>query len=154
MEAAQRPPAERVFGNRGIAFQARATGARKVGEVPVEIADNTQGADARTAMRAYVARMRSSGIRSMLLLLPVAVLTALWSPKLGFDLVLGGACGIVNMWLLMRNNERLLSGRRSRGVYGLANLVRILGVGIVPVFSAMTGPWWSMGVALAGFFTP
>ena len=129
-------------------------GAAKVGEVMVEIADNTQGADARTEMRAYVARMRSSGIRSMLLLLPAAVLTAVWSPKLGLDLVLGGACGLGNMWLVMRNNERLLSGRRSRGVYGLVNLVRIFGVGIVPVFSAVTGPWWSMGVALAGFFTP
>jgi hypothetical protein len=58
------------------------------------------------------------------------------------------------MWLIMRNNERLLAGRRSRGVYGLLNVVRILGIGIVPVFSAVTGPWWSMGVALAGFFTP
>ena len=120
----------------------------------VEIADNRQGADARAALRAYVSRKRSIGVRSMLLLLIVAVVTALWSPKLGLDLVLGGACGLGNMWLVMRNNERLLSGRRSRGVYGLVNLVRILGVGIVPVFSAMTGPWWSMGVALAGFFTP
>lgn len=128
--------------------------AAKVGEGMVEIADNTQGADAGAAMRAYVARMRSIGVRSMLLLVPVAVLTAVWSPKLGLDLVLGGVCGLGNMWLVMRNNERLLTGRRSRGVYGLVNLVRILGVGIVPVFSAMTGPWWSMGVALAGFFTP
>ncbi len=58
------------------------------------------------------------------------------------------------MWLVMRNNERLLDGRRSRRVYGLVNVIRILGIGIVPVFSAVTGPWWSMGVALAGFFTP
>jgi len=120
----------------------------------VEIADNTQGADEGAAMRAYVARMRSIGIRSILLLLPVAVLTALWSPKLGLDLVLGGACGLGNMWLVMRNNERLLAGRRSPGVYGLVNVIRILSIGIVPVFSAVTGPWWSMGVALAGFFTP
>ena len=91
----------------------------------------------------------------MLLLVPVAaVLTAVRSPILGFDLVLGGLCGLGNMWLVMRNNERLLAGRRSRGVYGLVNVVRILGIGIVPVFSAVTGPWWSMGIALAGFFTP
>jgi hypothetical protein len=120
----------------------------------VEISDNTQGADAAAAMRAYVARKRSIGVRSVLLLFPVAVLTALWSPVLGFDLVLGGACGLGNMWLVMRNNERLLAGRRSRGVYGAVNLMRILGIGIVPVYSAMTGPWWSMGIALAGFFTP
>jgi hypothetical protein len=89
------------------------------------------------------------------LLVPVAaVLAVLRSPILGFDLLLGGACGLGNMWLVMRNNERLLAGRRSRGVYGLMNVVRILGIGIVPVFSAVTGPWWSMGIALAGFFTP
>jgi hypothetical protein len=120
-----------------------------------EIGDNTQGAVSSTALSAYNARKRSVGIRSFLLLVPVAVgLSARWSPILGFDLVLGGACGIVNMFLVMRNNERLLDGRRSRGVYGLVNVVRILGIGVVPVFSAVTGPWWSMGVALAGFFTP
>jgi hypothetical protein len=90
----------------------------------------------------------------MVLLVPIAVLTAVWSPVLGFDLVLGGLCGIGNMWLIMRNNERLLDGRRSRGAYGATNLARILGVGFAPVVSAMTGPWWSMGIALAGFFTP
>ena len=120
-----------------------------------EIGDNTQGAEASAAVDAYNARRRSVGFRSFLLLVTVAaVLAVLRSPILGFDLLLGGACGLGNMWLVMRNNERLLAGRRSRGVYGLMNVVRILGIGIVPVFSAVTGPWWSMGVALAGFFTP
>ena len=121
----------------------------------VEIGDNTQGAESTAAVDAYNARRRSVGFRSFLLLVPVAVVLAvLRFPILGFDLLLGGACGLGNMWLVMRNNERLLAGRRSRGVYGLVNLVRLLGIGIVPVFSAVTGPWWSMGVALAGFFTP
>jgi len=115
---------------------------------------NTQGADTAAALSAYNARKRSVGFRAVMLLLPVAVLTALRSPILGFDLMLGGLCGIGNMWLVMRNNERLLDGRRSRGVYGATNLARILGVGFAPVVSAMTGPWWSMGIALAGFFTP
>jgi hypothetical protein len=120
-----------------------------------EIGDNTQGAVASAAVDAYNARRRSVGFRSFLLLVPVAaVLVVLRSANLGFDLLLGGVCGLGNMWLVMRNNERLLAGRRSRGVYGLMNVVRILGIGIVPVFSAVTGPWWSMGVALAGFFTP
>ena len=120
-----------------------------------EIGDNTQGAVASAAVDAYNARRRSVGFRSLLVLVPVAVILAvLRSPILGFDLLLGAACGLGNMWLVMRNNERLLAGRRSRGVYGLVNVVRILGIGIVPVFSAVTGPWWSMGVALAGFFTP
>jgi hypothetical protein len=120
-----------------------------------EIGDNTQGAEAAAALDAYYARGRSIGLRSLLLLVPVAALVAVVrSPIIGFDLLLGAVCGLGNMWLVMRNNERLLTGRRSRGVYGAVNLIRILGVGIVPVFSAVTGPWWSMGVALAGFFTP
>jgi len=120
-----------------------------------EIGDNTQGAVASAAVDAYYARRRSVGFRSVLLLIAVAAgLAVLRLPILGFDLLLGAACGLGNMWLIMRNNERLLTGRRSRGVYGLVNVVRILGIGIVPVFSAVTGPWWSMGVALAGFFTP
>jgi hypothetical protein len=123
-------------------------------EVKAKSGDNTQGADTAAAVSAYNARKRSVGLRAVLLLVPIAVLTAIWSPILGFDLVLGGLCGIGNMWLVMRNNERLLDGRRSRGVYGATNLARILGVGFAPVVSAMTGPWWSMGIALAGFFTP
>ena len=120
-----------------------------------EIGDNTQGADASAAVDAYYARRRSVALRSFLLLVPVAAVVAVMrTPILGFDLLLGAACGVGNMWLVMRNNERLLAGRRSRSVYGLVNVVRILGIGIVPVFSAVTGPWWSMGVALAGFFTP
>jgi hypothetical protein len=120
-----------------------------------EIGDNTQGAVASAAVDAYYARRRSVGFRSLLVLVPVAVILAvLRAPILGFDLLLGAACGLGNMWLVMRNNERLLAGRRSRGVYGLVNVIRILGIGIVPVFSAVTGPWWSMGIALAGFFTP
>jgi hypothetical protein len=127
----------------------------KVREGMAEIGDNTQGAVSSAALSAYNARGRSVGLRSILLLVPAAVvLTAVRSPILGFDLVLGGVCGLGNMWLVMRNNERLLAGRRSRSVYGLVNVVRILGIGIVPVFSAVTGPWWSMGIALAGFFTP
>jgi hypothetical protein len=120
-----------------------------------QIGDNTQGAVASAAVDAYIARKRSVGLRSLLVLVPIAaVLAVIRGPILGFDLLLGAACGLGNMWLVMRNNERLLAGRRSRGVYGLVNVIRILGIGIVPVFSAVTGPWWSMGVALAGFFTP
>jgi hypothetical protein len=127
----------------------------KVQEGMAEIGDNTQGAVASAAVDAYYARRRSVGFRSLLRLIAVAAgLAVLRLPILGFDLLLGAACGLGNMWLIMRNNERLLTGRRSRGVYGLVNVVRILGIGIVPVFSAVTGPWWSMGIALAGFFTP
>jgi hypothetical protein len=125
----------------------------KVREGVVRTDDNTPNADS-AAYHAYIARKRLVGVRSLLFLIPIAALVAIRSPILGFDLVLGGACGFGNMWLVMRNNEQLLSGRRSRGLYGSLNVARILGIGIIPVFSALTGPWWSLGIALAGFFTP
>jgi hypothetical protein len=56
----------------------------------------------------------------------------MWSPILGFDLALGGTCGVGNMLLIMRNNERLLTRGRSRSAYGLHNTLRILVVGLVP----------------------
>jgi len=90
----------------------------------------------------------------LLLLAGIAIVVALRSPGLGFDLVLGGGCGVANMLLIMRNNERLLDGRRSRGVYGLNNVVRVLGVGVLPAIAALTGPAWTLVIAYAGFFTP
>ncbi len=58
------------------------------------------------------------------------------------------------MLLVMRNNERLLTGGRSRSAYGLSNTLRMLVVGLVPVFLAVHHPWWYMLTAIAGFFAP
>ena len=55
-----------------------------------EIGDNTQGAVASAAVDAYYARRRSVGFRSLLVLVPVAVVLAVFrAPILGFDLLLG-----------------------------------------------------------------
>jgi len=108
----------------------------------------------RADLRAYDALNRLIVLRSMLSLAGVALLVALRSPVVGFDLALGGACGIVNMMLTLRNNERLLSGRRSRGVYGFTNVVRVLGLGTLPALAGITGPVWTLAVAYIGFFTP
>ena len=105
-------------------------------------------------MREYHARKRAVALRSSLLLAGLAIVMATRSPVLGLDLVVGGACGVVNMLLIMRNNERLLDGRRSRGVYGLSNVVRVLGVGVIPAVAAVTGPVWALAISYAGFFTP
>jgi len=70
---------------------------------------------------------------------------AIRSPLLGLDLAIGGACGVINMLLIMHNNERLLDGRRSRGVYGINNVVRVLGIGTLPALAGITGPFWSLG---------
>jgi hypothetical protein len=79
---------------------------------------------------------------------------AIWSPLLGFGLAAGGMCGVVNMLLVMRNNERLIERRRSRSAYGLRNTLRIVLVCLVPVVVAADHPWWYMLVAVAGFFAP
>ena len=125
----------------------------KVREGTLEICDNT-GAPSPAMMREYHARKRAVALRSSLLLAGLAIVMATRSPVLGLDLAIGGACGIANMLLIMRNNERLLDGRRSRGVYGLSNVVRVLGVGVLPAVAAVTGPVWSLAISYAGFFTP
>lgn len=124
----------------------------KVQEVRKEICDNS-GADS-TELRDYDARKRSVALRSSLLLAGIAIVVAIRSPILGLDLAIGGACGVINMLLIMNNNERLLDGRRSRGVYGINNVVRVLGIGILPALAGITGPAWTLGVAYAGFFAP
>ena len=125
----------------------------KVQEGTKETCDNTERAG-QAELREYFARKRSVALRSSLLLAGIAIVVATRSPILGLDLAIGGGCGVVNMLLIMLNNERLLDGRRSRGVYRFNNVVRVLGVGVIPAIAAITGPVWTLGVAYAGFFTP
>ena len=116
--------------------------------------DNRPSAEPEDHLRAYFARKRLVGIRSALVILPIAGCAAIWSPLLGLDLAAGGMCGVVNMLLVMHNNERLLERARSRGVYGLHNTLQIVVVCLVPVIAAAHHPWWYMLVAIAGFFAP
>jgi hypothetical protein len=117
-------------------------------------ADNSASAEPEDHLRAYFARKRLVGIRSALVILPAAGCIAILRPLLGLDLALGGICGVVNMLLIMRNNERLLERGRSRATYGASNILRIVIVGFVPVAAAAYRPWWYMLVAIAGFFAP
>ncbi|GAC1410266.1 MAG: hypothetical protein NVSMB64_19300 [Candidatus Velthaea sp.] len=126
----------------------------KVEEGTLRGSDNTTSADAEAELRAYFARKRSISVASSLFLLTVSAGLALRWPSLGLDLAAGGACGVANMLLVMRNNERLVDGRRSRGLYAASNMVRILAVGAIPVIAVIHGPWWAMGIYFAGFFTP
>ena len=125
----------------------------KVQEGTLKICDNT-GCAEPAMMREYHARKRTVALRSSLLLAGLAILMATRSPILGLDLAIGGGCGVLNMLLIMRNNERLLDGGRSRGVYGFNNVMRVMGVGILPAVAAVTGPVWTMAISYAGFFTP
>ena len=125
----------------------------KVQEGTPKICDNT-GCAEPAMMREYHARKRTVALRSSLLLAGLAILMATRSPILGLDLAIGGGCGVLNMLLIMRNNERLLEGRRSRGVYGFSNVVRVVGVGVLPAVAAVTGPVWTLAISYAAFFTP
>ncbi len=126
----------------------------KVQEGRFKSDDNRPSAESEVHSRAYFARKRLVGIRSALVLLPVAGGLALWSPLLGLDLAVGGLCGFVNMLLIMHNNEHLLERGRSRGAYGASNTLRIAAVGFVPVVAAWHHPWWFMLIAIAGVFAP
>ncbi len=116
--------------------------------------DNRPSAEPDEHLRAYFARKRIVGVRSSFVIVPAAGCMAIWSPPLGIDLAVGGMCGVVNMLLVMRNNERLLERGRSRSAYGLHNTLRIAVVCLVPVVIAARQPWWYMLVAVAGFFMP
>lgn len=126
----------------------------KVEEGTLHGDDNTRSADVAAELRAYSARKRTVSVGSSLFLFALSAVLAVRYPVLGFDLALGGVCGVVNMLLVMHNNERLVDGRRSRAMFAAGNMVRILLVGAIPVFAATHGPWWSMGIYFAGFFTP
>jgi hypothetical protein len=125
----------------------------KVQEGTREICDNIGCADP-TELRNYFSRKRSVAVRASLLLTGIAIMVALRSPVLGLDLAIGGASGVVNMLLIMRNNERLLDGRLSRGAYGFSTVIRVLGVGMLPATAVLTGPPWTLAIAYTGFFTP
>jgi len=115
---------------------------------------NTTSADVEAELRAYFARKRSVSVGASIFLLIVSACVAVRWPLLGLDLAVGGICGVLNILLVMRNNERLVDGRRSRAFYVASNMVRILAVGATAVIVAYRGPWWAMGIYFAGFFTP
>jgi hypothetical protein len=116
--------------------------------------DNRPSAEPGDHVRAYFARKRIVGVRSAVVLVPLAGCTAIFSPQLGLDLAVGGGIGVVNMLLVMRNNEQLLERARSRGAYGVRNTLRIVVLSLVPVVVAAHHPWWFMLVVIAGFFAP
>ncbi len=113
-----------------------------------------QPADATIGLRVYFARKKTVCVRTLFLILPIAAIVAVRAPIFGFDLIVGCACGVGNMLVTMRGNERLLSGGHSLRGYMATSVLRVVAVGAVPVMLAVHGPWWSMGLYFAGFFTP
>jgi hypothetical protein len=75
------------------------------------------------------------------------------SPLAGAALAAGVCCGLINAFLTMRGNERLVE-HRSVAVFVLSSILRIAVFAIVPVEFALHGPAWTIGAYFAGFFTP
>ena len=129
--------------------------ARNVEEGRPDIGHNKGGADPTADLRAYVARKRLICVRTSIFLVPLVALAAVRNPVAGIQLALGGVLGVLNMLAVMRSNERLLDGRRSKALFALSAQVRILAVGIIPVAVALRlGQFWTVGLYIAGFFTP
>ena len=105
-------------------------------------------------LSAYYGLKRSIAVRSLFVVWSAAAILALRVPVIGLDLAFGGVCGVINMLLVMRANERLLEGRTSLGGHIGRSFLRLLLFGGAPVYTATIGPWWGMGVYFAGFFMP
>jgi hypothetical protein len=129
--------------------------ARNVEEGTLHGGHNGSGADPTAELRAYHARKKLISVRTSLFLVPLVALAALRNPVAGLELALGGVLGVLNMLATMRENERLLEGRRSRAIFALSAQIRIFAVGILPVAVAFRlDQVWTIGLYFAGFFTP
>ena len=114
---------------------------------------NYSPAESEIDLATYYRSKRVVSLQSAALVLLVAAPIALRSPLGAFSLVVGGLCGVLNMWLAMRGNERLVE-HRSVGAFVFSSFLRVGVFAIVPVGLAIRGPWWTFMIYFAGFFTP
>lgn len=106
-----------------------------------------------TDLAAYYRLKWSVAAGSLVAAAVVALLLAPFVWYAGLALLIGAACGIINMLAIMRGSERLVE-TRSPVFFGLSSLLRLGGFSIVAAALAARGPWWSLGPFLAGFFFP
>lgn len=116
-------------------------------------ASNYSAAESAVDLERYRQWKRSITWRSSAVVLLVAAPIALRSPLSAFSLIVGGLCGVLNMWLAMHGNERLAE-HRSVGAFVFSSFLRVGVFAIVPVGLATRGPWWTFALYFAGFFTP
>jgi len=76
-----------------------------------------------------------------------------WSPAGSLAILIGGLCGIGNMLLSTRGNERLVETRKVRA-FVISSFLRLGLLGIVAAVLALRGPAWSLGPFFLGFFLP
>jgi hypothetical protein len=110
-------------------------------------------AEAAADLARYQSLKRSVPVRSLLLAAIVGLVFVHWFALPSLALVVGAACGVLNLLLTMRSGERVVD-RRKVGAFVLSSFLRIAVFGIVPVAFAAVGPWWSMAWYFAGFFLP
>ena len=129
--------------------------AGKVEEGRLSAGHNNGGADPSADLQAYHARKRLISVRTSLFLAPLIVIATWRNPVAGLELGLGGVLGVLNMLAVMRGNERLLEGRSSRAIFALNAQIRLFAVAVLPAAVAIRfGQFWTIGLYLAGFFTP
>ena len=104
-------------------------------------------------LRTYYARKRSMVIASAIVAVVIGLGLIGVSVVASLSVVVGAACGLVNAFLAMRSNERLVE-HRSVASFVFSSVLRIFVFGIVPVEFCTHGPWWTLGTYFVGFFTP
>jgi len=110
-------------------------------------------AESAADLKTYRGLKRAVALRSVWVAVPAAAVLAFWSPKPAAALAIGALCGVGNMYLGMRGNERLVEARNV-GIFVLSSFLRIGVFGIVAAALAAWGPLWSLGTYFAGFFLP
>lgn len=110
-------------------------------------------AEAAADLLTYQKRKRAVPIWAAVLAGIGALGLLAWAPAASIALAIGGVCGIGNMLLTMRGNERLVDSRRV-GPFVISSFLRIGLFGIVAAALALREPLWTLGPFFIGFFLP
>jgi hypothetical protein len=110
-------------------------------------------AEAAVDLATYESLKRSVAIWAGIVAGVAAVILLPWSPAAAVAVAIGGGCGVGNMFLSMRGNERLVDTGRVRA-FVLSSFLRLGLFGIVAAALVLREPWWSLGPFFAGFFLP
>ena len=110
-------------------------------------------AEAAVDLLIYQRRKRSVPIWAAVIVGVGALGMLAWAPAASIALAIGGVCGIGNMLLAMRGNERLVDSRRV-GPFVISSFLRIGLFGIVAAALALREPVWTLGPFFLGFFLP
>lgn len=102
----------------------------------------------------YPGLLRVAWMRGLLVVVLGASVLAARVPILGFDFAFGGACGLLNMMVVARVNQRLLRGGSALGLRASLGLPRLALIACAAAFAGALGPWWGMAVFFGGFFAP